>query len=484
MSWNNQYTKFWFEKEDEKKEGKTTIEISQSNLIKFVEELGYRKLKFKSDYRLIKIENGNIIDLAFDYMISEEIRMHIGDNFDLYAVWEKFLIKNRLQKYIINTIQSIEIETPTGDIKTSYLYYSNGILEIKPNEILLIDYKDFKGYIWKRQINQRDAIKNDYLGCDFYQFCQRLCNDDKEKFDNLRSIIGYLLHSYKDKTITRAVILLDDEVSDSNSIANGGTGKTLLATALGYIIPTNFKSGKQKESSSNRFYFADIEPSDKLIIFDDVLPEFEFESLFSMITGDMPIEKKYQNPITIPFKHSPKVVISSNYIIQSYGNSANRRKIEFEVSSYFREVKTPEEEFGRRMFDDWDSIEWNKFDNFMIDCVQYYLVNGIKDKKSPNLERNRIVQATDRDFVNVMENALKYPTEYGGICRGKDFHYNKKKLFEIYKQESGEWGTRNITPAEFKKWLDIFCIQKKLNFEQKKSNSEYLLIIYNSNLSE
>ena len=362
MKNDNSSIEFWKMKEAES--GEIKIVIINSKLIDYIESLGYRKMRTGMVFRIIQIENENIIDYVPDYKIRDDIRTYIGGNEELIEVWEKFLVKNALPKYIIEHIKIIEITYQTGSNQKGYLFYSNGVLEINSESIEVIPYSQFQGYVWKSQIIKREIQKTDFSSCDFSIFCKKLSGEDEARFNNLRCIVGYMLHSYKDSTITRAVILMDDSVNPYNSVPNGGTGKSLLAHSLSKLVPTCFKSGKQIDSS-NRFFFSDVEEYDKVVIFDDVQPNFKFEDLFSMITGDLPVEKKYQNQTKIPFEYSPKVIISTNYIVYSYGNSAERRKVEFEVAPYFRIVKSPEDEFGRRMFDDWDLIEWNKFDNFV-----------------------------------------------------------------------------------------------------------------------
>jgi hypothetical protein len=59
---------------------------------------------------------------------------------------------------------------------------------------------------------------------------------------------------------------------------------------------------------------------------------------------------------------------------------------------------TPQKEFGCMFFDEWDSEEWARFDRFMINCIQYYLQNGLVASKTKNLAVRKFINETHSDF--------------------------------------------------------------------------------------
>lgn len=125
---------------------------------------------------------------------------------------------------------------------------------------------------------------------------------------------------------------------------------------------------------------------------------FNFESLFSLITEGITLEYKGQDAISIPVEQSPKILITTNYTIGGVGGSFERRKFEVEMSSYFSYKHTPLDEFGHMLFTDWDNKEWLRFDNFMINCVQYYLQNGLVKHEFNNLEVRKFIKETSFEF--------------------------------------------------------------------------------------
>ena len=42
------------------------------------------------------------------------------------------------------------------------------------------------------------------------------------------------------------------------------------------------------------------------------------------------------------------------------------------MSNHYNANTTPNGEFGHMLFDDWDSDEWKRYDNFIVHCVQVY----------------------------------------------------------------------------------------------------------------
>jgi hypothetical protein len=117
---------------------------------------------------------------------------------------------------------------------------------------------------------------------------------------------------------------------------------------------------------------------------------FDFESLFSIITEGLTIEYKGRDAIKLPVKDSPKVLISTNYTIKADGGSFKRRIFEVELSSYFGTHHTPLAEFGSMLFEDWDEQEWARFDHYMINCLNYYLKNGLVESEAKNLRAKKV----------------------------------------------------------------------------------------------
>ena len=125
-------------------------------------------------------------------------------------------------------------------------------------------------------------------------------------------------------------------------------------------------------------------------MFDDVKKNFQFENLFSVITEGIDITYKGKDTIKLPVEDSPKIVISTNYVLKGNGDSHDARKFELELSTFFNANNTPYEFFGDYLFTDWDELEWARFDCYMIECLKKYLNNGLVSYKSISLPLKKL----------------------------------------------------------------------------------------------
>ncbi len=157
----------------------------------------------------------------------------------------------------------------------------------------------------------------------------------------------------------------------------------------------------------------------------------------------MTVEKKGQDSFTIPFKKSPKILISTNYTIKgSGGNSEERRKFVVEFHNYYDREMKPDKEFGHRLFDDWSNEEWNLFDNFMAGCAQLFLQEGLIEYEHVNLAVKELIGNTSEEFVEFAE-SLKLDKEY--------------ELKELLKQFKTVYdGYNKLSQHAFNKWLRTY----------------------------
>lgn len=457
--------------------GIPTFKIDPILVVEFWEQLGYRKIKNGVKYIIVKIDRGTIVKLVNDAELREELRD--------YSIYKKEKIVQRLLysqdfvvKKLFENLETIEISFRYGDASTALFFFLNGIVLVTRNNINMISYEDYNGYVWDSQIIQRNLRPFDYKNAEFSTFLLRVSNDEHQRCESLLSILGYLLHSYKDPTVSKAIILMDLEIDIEDNTANGGTGKSLIGQALSKIVSVAFFNGKNVRTE-DKFFFSGLKPENKIMFFDDVTKSFSFESFYSMITGDMPIERKYKDPSVLDYQDSPKLLISTNHIIKgSGGNAENRRKIEFEIYPYFKDVKTPIEEFGHRLFDDWDKKEWLRFDNLMIRATQLFLEKGIIEPKSINAKKNRLISDTCSEFVEFMNDLLNNPANYQGEIRGNDVNFDKTILFEKFISINPSH-TNRLSPIKFKKWIDSYCEFHNIKIKHNKSNGRVYVALYN-----
>lgn len=61
---------------------------------------------------------------------------------------------------------------------TAYLYYRNCAVRVTRNSIDTVDYIDLGGYVWKKQVIQRDFKNVIVDSCDFKRFIHNISGAD------------------------------------------------------------------------------------------------------------------------------------------------------------------------------------------------------------------------------------------------------------------------------------------------------------------
>lgn len=341
----------------------------------------------------------------------------------------------------LSMLESANVELKQDTATECFLYYKNCVLKVTKDSIEKIDYIDIDGYVWKKQIIDRDFEEVDYANSEYAKFIELISGQEESKCMALISVIGYLLHSYKTSANNKAIIFNDETISDNPS---GGSGKGLFWNALAKMKKVSRIDGKTFEFTKS-FPYQTVSTDTQILVFDDVKKNFAFENLFSLITEGITLEYKGQDALTIPVEKSPKIIITTNYTIRGVGGSFERRKYEVELSSYFNSNHAPLDEFGHMLFDDWSRAEWLKFDNFMIFCCQYYMKNGLLPHSSHNLELRKFINETSHEFYEwVQDDNISV-----------DVTIDKKECFDRFTSEYNDL-KKYLTQKRFSMWLDRY----------------------------
>ena len=109
--------------------------------------------------------------------------------------------------------------------------------------------------------------------------------------------------------------------------------------------------GKNFKVDKN-FAFQRVDLDTRILAIEDTRKNVDFEGFYAIITEGITVEKKNKDELFIPYKDSPKVMFTTNYTLPSSGNHAKRRQKVLEFAPYFGLDKTPEDEFGHKLFDD------------------------------------------------------------------------------------------------------------------------------------
>lgn len=340
----------------------------------------------------------------------------------------------------LTLLKSIDVKILQDTKDMAYIPFLNGVLTVTKDSAKLISYIDINGFIWERQIIQRNYQHSDAIDCDFSDLCLKVCNNDQNRFQALCTSLGYLIHGYKDKTHQKAIIFNDQEIDDN---PNGGSGKSIMINALRQFKAVVVIDGKKYDNKGD-FVYQRVSIDSQVLAFDDVRRNFNFEDLFPLITEGVTVNRKNKDEIFIPFERSPKILITTNYVIKGHGHSHERRRHEIEFYQYFNAKRTPVQEYKRLLFDEWNAQDWIVFDNFMVWCLQTYMEFGLVKAQLENAERKRLIQETSQEFIDFIE-------DY-------DFHYS----FPIYLKEiknnfivnNKEYS--NLTNKRWSMWINMF----------------------------
>jgi len=433
---------FWYKNPG----GKT--EIIPSEVINFLMVNGLRNyypdsIEDSSPF-LVKLKSNVVSTVNRPYIINLIVN-HIKSNKDNGALNTFHKMRGFPTTDDLVTLPILEGEFMTDAKDKSYFFFENGIFEVTGKEIHRIKYSDVGKFIWKSQIIKHDidlrSFKECMEGSEFHKFLVDITDHTRvnriHRYNHLTSLIGYLLHTYKDKSNPRATFFID-EFSDGK--ANGGTGKSLLSEALGQIRKRTQEDGKSF-STKNNFALQQVGPDTKLLVFDDVKKGFDLEGLFPIISEGMQVEKKYQDRITIPFERSPKILFTSNYRPFNQGASYRRRIYQFELTNFYNDKNTPIMKFGHRFFEDWDKEQWGYFYSLMMLATKFYLNKGVLVSKPLYSEK---LKSVNPEFLAFMDETIE-----------TEIKYNKKDLFEIFLSRFPKF--TELSQRGFTNWLNSYA---------------------------
>ena len=384
--------------------------------------------------------------------------------YDFMALSSKYFTND-----FLTLLDSTDVDIKKDTREICYLYYKNCVVEVTKKGRRTIDYLDIEGSVWKRQIIDRDYIDFDHHTSVFRRFIWLIAGQDVARYNSFKSVIGYLLHSYKTGANSLAVVLNDETISEN---PDGRSGKGLFSNALGKMKKMSVIDGKTFDTGKS-FPYQTVSTDTQILLFDDVKKNFNFEILFSLITEGITLEYKGQDAVKIPVEDSPKVLITTNYTIGGVGGSFEARKFELELSSYFNHNHTPVKEFGHMFFDEWDEAEWSRYDNFMINCCQYYMENGLIKHDFKNLPIRKFIKNTSFEFYEWTKDKENLP--FNVRHSKKDFFNNFIEEYQDFKK----W----LSQKKFKQWLEEYAKFYGYKYLEGNSNGQRWFEIENDKVT-
>lgn len=465
---------------------------SKTNILEYISYRGYKKiyLKDSNNYLLIKVENNVIHEVTADIIRVEcyrEVKKHgmitleVADS--TFEFNWKLLDTTYLQyqdqifnKNFLELLEEFNVPQLKDTRAESFFLFNNTIIKVCKDRIDLLPYSDLvrlERSVWKSHILRRDY--NPAAGTDiseFQKFINNVSNQQENRIRAFKSAIGYLLHHYNGSHMGQAVICYDEQPTDVKN-PQGGTGKGLFANAISQMRELAEIDGKHFKAD-DKFRFSNVEITSQVVAIDDLAKEVPFETFFSAITNGLTIEKKNLNSIKLTPEDSPKLLFSMNAVINGNGGSHRRRMFIIEFSNFYSKYivngsEKPIEDMHGVLFDrfEWKDVHWSAFTKYMIDCVQFYLINGLQPYELINVGKNGLIQETSEEFSQWTE---QQQFEFGKF-------YKTKPMYEEYRNtffgENAEFTQRSFTNM-LKKYATSKNWDFKINTDSVSKISEFV----------
>src|SRR5690606_450682 len=135
----------------------------------------------------------------------------------------------------------------------------------------------------------------------------------------------------------------------------------------GHIRSVAVIDGKRVDLN-DRFAFQNVQPWNDIIFIDDPDRKTSLVPLFNMISGTTLADRKTIAPIVKDLK----IMIASNWILESSGTSESGRQFVSQLDDYYvryakdhgNTIQPIVDCHGKEFFTDWDALDWNQFDTF------------------------------------------------------------------------------------------------------------------------
>lgn len=439
-------SEFWFK-------SKKNMQVSFINhkYRDFLVNNGYMKFYPAKDssFMLVQVK-GNVINEVLDDNVRDFVFDYLYD-MDDKTVYDAYAEKIKLGKEdFLAFLPNIRPKFLRDGKRHSYIYFKNCAIKITAKSIERINYEELSGYVWERQIINRDYVEVDCSDSEYKRFISNISGNDSDRLDTMESTIGYMMHNYNDSAYNPVVILNDETISDK---PEGGTGKGIFVNGISKVRNAVFIDGK-KFDPKDKFQYQRVTPDTQLLAYQDIDKNFRFDLLFSQVTDGMTVEMKNQKQLYFPFEEIPKMVITTNHAIKGNGNSDERRRWELEFTQYYKNGFTPFQEFGHNLFDGWSEQEWYKFDNYMISNLQLYLSKGLMRSNFKNLKVRKLEAATSSEFREwVLGIDKKFDLAANVEYLGQDLLNDFCTNYPDY----GVLGKIKITHRTFYRWIDEYA---------------------------
>ena len=430
------------------------------------------------DNILERVTDRDIFDSIDDYIKALPPRtLYLGEENPAAVTIGSRLIMEKWYGAMANYSTLFERLRPEGEVRLfedtereKFFFFENCIVRVTPAGSEMLPYGRNDLYIWRDQILERRFERCATKGI-FERFVENVTGHSKERKAAIMSYIGYLMHSYFG--VDRKMILFTDTNEAADSRKNGGTGKSLLGTAISHMMnrrkgdTTCVEIGGKTFDAYNEKKYMNCDINTKLIFINDVRERFKFEPLYNDITDAVLVRKMHQTGFYI----DAKIMMATNSTIRFDGNSDRRRVVFCELDNYYTPQFTPIKEFGKRFFDStqFDTRDWLEFDNFMVRCEEVYMRDGLHEQIDVNYTNRAIIEHTNEDFV------IWFHSKMQSYRAGVEQTVDKKKVWQQFCERYPVY-KEDIKQPKMTKYIRYYFESKRIPFVELRSTNDIFVI--------
>lgn len=476
---------FWTEYTITKGKGKDKHDevrhkINRSLFAKFLLNYGYHLINTSDKgfaYQLC-YSQGNIVEPVEPVQIKKFILDYCIDNTLDYV---EEMVREKTSLFDMKELnglyhKKIQVKKDTQD--ESYFYFKNYWVAVSKEKITTYKYDELGEYnIWRGNKLDREFTvlpSDDFMNAEFAEFVSLVSwnpgNEDEkdftqeliaERFSSHTTGLGFLLDGYKHPSDRAALVFLDHKISEKGE-RHGRTGKSMYAKACSFLKVTRNINGDEY-NPQYQFKHEQITADAQIVNFNDMKPNFDMGSIYGIIADDYTVIRRNNGYVSFTYENSPKVCISMNAFPKGEGSSNEGRSNVLEFSDFFNQTNTPYKHFGHGFFSSaWDADEWNRFDNFLLWCVQKYKQDCFIKYPKANIEERKLKGEVDEVFIDYLDE-LPRNTEH-----------NKDEVLEkIRAKLQKAWGGgKPVSSNSLTRWIKRYCKTRGVFFNPHKAEGK------------
>jgi len=454
-------------------------------------------------YELIQI-NGKIIEIINDSIFKSKLLQPYFEPDELnYIMKNSKVLFNR--DNLLEYLDIFEKEFNRNTETKKYLYFKNKFAVVTKNENIdksnipvikrnyeLKEYSELPNYIWKSDIHEYNILDKSPSRSEFWTFLEKISGlyEGKNKIQNpsendilhfgaiITSFAQYLDDYYSPNF--KFVALLDQrEKGDLDTDkAQGRTGKTVIELAISNVIKETVIIDGKKFNTTDNFAWQKVNKTTKVIVLDDLDKRFNLSSLYAIYSVGLTVNQKHKPAFSFTSKNNPKIILSTNYTIQTNSDSDKARIKEVELAPYYSIDFTPEDDFGHRLFEHWsEDGQWNSFLYDCLDMLQVYTDYGLVDYNLINVNDRKAVEILGKTLFNIVKEYFTKDVTNENYCDLLEDQFGYIKIYKddfymFYKNKAVESGIKNLIIAQnLSERINDFLKMEKINFFEKKSGN-------------